>query len=262
MKVVLFCGGLGMRLRDYSDKIPKPMIPIGYRPILWHVMRYYASFGHKDFVLALGYKADVIKRYFVEYQEFLSNDFVLQGSGDVSLLARDIHDWRITFVDTGYESNIGTRLMKVREHLEGEEMFLANYSDNLTDFPLPELVTRVKESDAVAGFVAVRPPHSFHIATIGDGDLVTQIEDTQAAEVWINGGYFVLRNEIFDFMEQGEELVLEPFDRLIGKQRLVAMKYEGFWQNMDTFKDRTLLEEMHTSGHAPWTRPRGLEEGR
>ena len=144
MKVVLFCGGLGMRLRDFSDKIPKPMIPIGYRPILWHVMRYYASFGHKEFILCLGYKADVIKRYFVDYQEFLSNDFVLEGDGEMSLLARDIHDWKITFVDTGFDSNIGMRLAKVREHLDGEEMFLANYSDNLTDFPLPQLVTRVQ----------------------------------------------------------------------------------------------------------------------
>ena len=125
MKVVLFCGGLGMRLRDYSDKIPKPMVEIGYRPILWHVMKYYAAHGHKDFVLCLGYKADVIKRYFVNYDEFLSNDFVMRGDDKgVDLLHRDIHDWNITFVDTGYASSIGERLRLVKEHLQGEELSL------------------------------------------------------------------------------------------------------------------------------------------
>jgi glucose-1-phosphate cytidylyltransferase len=130
MKVVLFCGGLGMRLREYSDKVPKPMVPIGYRPIIWNIMKYYAHFGHKDFILCLGHKADTIKNYFVNYDETISNDFVFtKGGKDIEMLNTDIDDWRITFVDTGINSNIGMRLMKVKEHLKGEEMFLANYSD-------------------------------------------------------------------------------------------------------------------------------------
>ena len=253
MKVVLFCGGLGMRLRDYSDKIPKPMVEIGYRPILWHVMKYYAAHGHKDFVLCLGYKADVIKRYFVNYDEFLSNDFVMRGDDKgVDLLHRDIHDWNITFVDTGYASSIGERLRLVKEHLQGEEMFLANYSDNLTDFHLPDLVQRMEASNHVAGFLAVKPPHSFHVTEFDSDQRVNRIQETRSADMWINGGYFCLRGEIFDYMNEGEELVIEPFSRLVEERRLLAMPYEGFWQNMDTFKDRSMLNEMHERGEAPW----------
>ncbi len=254
MKVVLFCGGLGMRLRDYSDKIPKPMVAIGYRPILWHVMKYYAAYGYTDFVLCLGYKADTIKRYFVDYDEYLSNDFVLRGSQPgPQLLHQDIHEWNITFVDTGYAASIGERLRRVRRHLEGEEMFLANYSDNLTDFHLPGMVERMRqEPDLVASFLAVRPPHSFHVAHIDDHDRVTEIRETREADMWINGGYFCLRTEIFDHLHEGEELVIEPFSRLIEQRRLLALRYEGFWQNMDTFKDRTKLNEMHEHGEAPW----------
>src|SRR5258706_2998920 len=138
MKVVLFCGGFGMRMREYSEAVPKPMVPIGYRPILWHVMKYYAHYGHRDFVLCLGFKADVIKNYFLRYDECLSNDFVLtQGGKDVELLGRDIHDWRITFVDTGLTSNVGHRLKLVEKHLQDDPIFLANYTDGLSDVPLP-----------------------------------------------------------------------------------------------------------------------------
>lgn len=252
MKVVLFCGGLGMRLRDYSDSIPKPMVQIGYRPILWHVMKYYASFGHKDFILCLGYKADVIKGYFVDYQEFISNDFVLNGDDQPHMLASDLEDWKITFVDTGYESCIGERLRRVREHLDGEEMFLANYSDNLTDFELPELISTVEGSDAVAGFITVPPPMSFHITKTDQHGKVEGILESKNADLWINGGCFALRNEIFDFLQEGEELVIEAFARLIEQQRLISVRHTGFWQNMDTFKDRVVLNEMHEHGNAPW----------
>src|SRR6478609_5593576 len=147
MKVVLFCGGLGTRLREYSDTIPKPMVNIGHRPILWHVMKYYAHYGHKDFILCLGYKADVIKKYFLEYDECVSNDFVLSGGGkNLQLLSSDIHDWNITFVDTGLTSNIGQRLKAVQRQLEGEEMFLANYTDGLSDVPLPAVIESFRES--------------------------------------------------------------------------------------------------------------------
>src|SRR5262249_39283317 len=142
MKVVLFCGGLGMRLREYSSRIPKPMAPIGHRPLLWHVMKYYAHFGHTDFILCLGYRGDAIKEYFLNHNDALSNDFVLSGGGEIELLGNDTPDWRITFVDTGLRTNIGDRLRAVRPLLDDEELFLANYSDTLTDAPLPRLIDR------------------------------------------------------------------------------------------------------------------------
>ena len=253
MKVVLFCGGQGMRLREYSEQIPKPMVPIGYRPILWHVMKYYAHYGHKDFILCLGYKADAIKHYFLNYDECLSNDFVLtQGGKRTELLSSDIHDWRITFVDTGTSSNIGERLKAVQPHLAGEETFLANYSDGLTDCPLPEMIDELKAQEAIASFLCVRPNQTLHVVSIGEGNHVSAIADVRTSDVRINGGYFVLRQEIFDYMEAGDELVIQPFQRLVEKGKLLAHPYDGFWMSMDTFKDKQMLDDMYARGDAPW----------
>ena len=254
MKVVLFCGGLGMRLREYSESIPKPMVPVGYRPILWHVMRYYAHFGHKDFILCLGYKADIIKKYFLEYDETASNDFVLsEGGRKIDLLASDIHDWKITFVDTGMSSNIGVRLKFVQPHLEGEEMFLANYSDGVSDLPLPALIDFVKgRPEAVAAFAGVAPYASYHLVRVEDDGKVRSIQHVKDVGMRINGGFFVFRREIFDWMKDGEELVQEPFQRLAAAGRLLAYPYDGFWACMDTFKDRQLLEDLYTRGQVPW----------
>src|ERR1043166_7391639 len=175
MKVVLFCGGMGMRLKEYSDSIPKPMVQIGYRPILWHLMKYYAHFGHKDFILCLGYRADAIKRYFLAYEETISNDFVLAGGGPdderrgtrgsglrVELMNRDIQDWRITFADTGINSNIGQRLKAVQKYLVGEDVFLANYSDGLSDLDLASCIERFRAGGKIGNFVSVRPNLSYH----------------------------------------------------------------------------------------------------
>ena len=255
MKVVLFCGGLGLRLRDHTERIPKPMVPIGYRPILWHVMKYYAHFGHKDFVLCLGYKADVVKEYFLNYNEALSNDFVLDGNGGgnrVELLGSDIHDWRITFADTGLQANIGQRLRAVQRHVAGEEVFLANYGDVLTDAPLPELVADFLRQDKVAAFVAVKPTYTFHVVSMRDDGTVEQIDDVRVADIWINGGYLILRQEIFDYLGEGEELVQEPFQRLIKQDLLTAYRYEGFWAPMDTLKDLQQLEQMYETGRPAW----------
>ena len=154
MKVVLFCGGFGMRLREYSDSIPKPMVEIGYRPILWHTMKYYAHFGHKDFILCLGYRGDVIKNYFLNYNECVSNDFVLsKGSRDPKLLNRDIDDWTITFADTGLNSNIGQRLTSIKKFLEGEDVFLANYADGFTDLHLPDMIDHFTARNKIASFI-------------------------------------------------------------------------------------------------------------
>lgn len=253
MKVVLFCGGQGLRLRDHSELLPKPMVAVGYRPILWHVMRYYAHFGHKEFILCLGYKADVIKDYFLHYEETLSNDFVLSGdNGAVELLRRDIDDWRITFVETGLSTNVGQRLKAVRQYV-GDEPFLANYGDVLTDAPLDERVDRFLATDAVASFMCVHPTsYSFHIVRLGDQNLVTRIDDVGASDLWINGGYFIFRPEIFDAIGPGEELVEEPFARLIDAGRLQGDPYAGFWAPMDTLKDVQALQSAYESGRPPW----------
>lgn len=253
MKVVLFCGGQGTRLREYSDSVPKPMVPVGYRPILWHVMKYYAHYGHKDFILALGYKADVIKDFFLHYDEAVSNDFVLsEGGKRIDLVNSDIDDWTITFVDTGATSNIGERLRRVQPYLKGEEMFMANYSDGVTDLPLSDYVDEFKQRDKVASFVAVRPPGSYHVIGIEEDGRVTGIEPMAGAGAWINGGYFIFKQQIFDYMRPGEELVYEPFDRLIGDGQLRAYRHTGFWEPMDTFKDQQRLDELNRTGEAPW----------
>jgi len=253
MKVVLFCGGLGTRIRDYSENIPKPLVPIGERPILVNLMRYYAHFGHKDFVLCLGYRADAIKQYFLEYNEAMSNDFVLtKGGREVELLHRDIDDWTITFVDTGLHSNIGERLLAVQKHVAGEEVFLANYSDGLSDLHLPGYIDTFLRSDCVAQLLSVPAPHAFHIVEADSNALVRGLVHVGESHVRINGGYFVFRREIFDFIRPGEELVIEPFRRLIEKAKLRAHPYDGFWASMDTFKDKQRFEDLLARGQAPW----------
>jgi glucose-1-phosphate cytidylyltransferase len=242
-----------MRMRDYDENMPKPMVPIGYRPILWHVMKYYAHFGHKDFILCLGYRADAIKKYFLSYDECLSNDFTLsQGGRDVHLYNSDIRDWKITFADTGVSSNIGQRLMAAAKYLEGEEVFLANYSDGLSDLPLPVQMDHFRQHDAVASFVCVRPNLSYHVVSLNGEDLVSGIQDLNKSNIRINGGYFIFKKEIFDYIKEPEELVHEPFRRLVGQRKLVAYQYDGFWTSMDTFKDKQHLDDLYAKGNAPW----------
>jgi glucose-1-phosphate cytidylyltransferase len=254
MKVVLFCGGMGMRMREYSEAIPKPMVPIGYRPIIWHVMKYYAHFGHKDFILCLGYKADVIKNYFRNYDECVSNDFVLSGGGkNVELLSSDIHDWRITFVDTGLTSNIGMRLKAVEKYVDDQEVFLANYTDGLCDVDLNELIQNFLRSEKIACFVSVKPRASFHMISVGHDGVVKAIEHIAKSGARINGGFFIFRREIFRFLKEGEELVEQPFRRLIEERQLLSHAHNGFWACMDTFKERQELEELYGRGNAPWT---------
>jgi glucose-1-phosphate cytidylyltransferase len=253
MKVVLFCGGLGLRIREAGENTPKPMVTVGYRPILWHVMKYYAHFGHKDFVLALGYRGDVIKNYFLNYSECLSNDFTLsEGGKRLDLMGSDIHDWKITFVETGLSSNIGQRLKAVERYVRDEPEFLANYSDGLSNLPLPEQLAQFRKQDAVASFVSVKPPLSYHIVSADGDGRVTGIQEIGQTNIRINGGYFILKPQIFDYMRPGEELVVEPFQRLVEESRLAAFEYDGYWRSMDTFKDRQGLEEAYSKGKPPW----------
>jgi glucose-1-phosphate cytidylyltransferase len=252
MKVVLFCGGLGTRLRELTGEIPKPMVKIGYRPILWHLMKYYAHFGHKDFILCLGYRADVIKQFFLNYEEWISNDFTLSNGGKSLKLERnDIQDWNITFVDTGLHANIGQRLMAVRRYVENDPMFLANYSDGLTDMDLNRMVATFQASPYVGAFVAVPPSQSFHLVKMEPSGPVTSIRSVKDSDLLINGGFFALRREIFDYMRPGDELVHAPFARLIAERKLLAYRCERIWV-MDTFKEQQELTDMFNSGRAPW----------
>lgn len=253
MKVVLFCGGLGTRLREHSDTIPKPLVSIGYRPIIWHLMRYYAHYGHKEFILCLGYRGDLVRDYFLNYREELTNDFTLNG-GDRStkLHSKDISDWKITFVDTGLHSNIGQRLLRVKKYLQDEDVFLANYADGLSNVPIDRQIAEFSASNATASFVAVRSSQSFHAVQMRPDRLVTAMGAMPDQALWINGGYFVLRREIFASMEEGDELVEKPFSRLITQKRLITFPWDGFWQCMDTFKDKISFDRMEAQGKCPW----------
>jgi glucose-1-phosphate cytidylyltransferase len=253
VKVVLFCGGLGLRMRDSADSAPKPMMTIGNRPVLWHVMRYYAHFGHHDFILCLGYGARSVKDYFIHYEETVSNDFVLsKGGTEIELLDTDISDWRITFADTGHETAIGERLRRVRHHLGDDEMFLANYGDVLTDAPLDDMLARVTCSDDVGTMLAIKPQESFHVVNLRNGDRVSGVTPVADLDIRINGGYFVLRQDIFDFIGPGEDLVMNGCTGAADAGRMQAYPYDGFWAPMDTLKERSALEHRFQTGNCPW----------
>lgn len=257
MKTVILAGGLGTRISEESHLRPKPMIEIGGRPILWHIMRYYASWGHKEFILCLGYRAEAIKEYFLTYNEAMSNDFVLSnGSRDIRLLSTDIDDWTITFVDTGITSTIGERLKAVEPFIAPDDAFLATYGDGLTDAPLDEMVEAFGESGKSALFIAVRPTVNMHVVRTDGDDIVREVRDITETDIRINGGYFVMKRDVLDLIRPGEELVDEPFARLIEQERLVAYPYDGFWAPMDTLKDTQRLDGLWNSGQAPWVRTR------
>ena len=237
MKVVLFCGGLGTRIREYSESVPKPMVPVGNQPILLHVMQYYSGHGHHDFVLCLGYKANVIKDHFLKVRPEDYSDVVVSGNGrKIETIGIAPPDWTVSLIDTGIWRNIGERLMAVKSHVQDEEFFLANYSDGLSDAPLPDMIEKFKASGKLACFLAVRPPFNFHLVEFGEGGNVERLRANTEADIWINGGYFIFRKGIFDYIRDGEELVLEPFNRLIADNQLMAYKYEGFWRAMDTLR--------------------------
>src|SRR5262245_37048607 len=231
MKVVLFCGGLGTRLREHSETIPKPLVNIGYRPIIWHLMRYYAYYGHNEFILCLGYRGDLVRQYFLHYEEEMTNDFTLYGKDRrIELHSRDLESWKVTFVDTGLHSNIGQRLLAVRNHLQNEEMFLANYADGLSDLPLDRQIQEFEASSAVTSLVSVRSTQSIHAVHAEPDGVVTNIGAMIDEQFRINGGFFVMRPDIFKYINKGEELVEKPFVRLVNERKLLAFRWDGFWQ--------------------------------
>jgi glucose-1-phosphate cytidylyltransferase len=253
VKVVLFCGGFGVRMGEETQRIPKPMITVGNRPILWHIMKWYASWGHDDFILCLGYRAETIKEYFLNYNEALSNDFILSNGGrDVELLGSDISDWRVRFVDTGIRSTTGERLRAIGSHLGDDDYFLATYGDGLTDAPLPDMIELLRSSGKTGLFLSVRPIFNAHVIDADADGVVRSVEDIRQADVRINGGFFVFRREVLDYVQPGEELVEEPFQRLIENEELIAYRYNGFWEPMDTMKDKQRLDALAESGRAPW----------
>jgi glucose-1-phosphate cytidylyltransferase len=216
-------------------------------------MKYYAYFGHKEFILCLGYRGDQIREYFLNYEERLSTDFVWKDGGRTTeLLGEDISDWQVTFIDTGMHANIGERLLLVRRHLGKDDFFLANYSDGLSDLPLDKHIENFKRSDAIASFCAVRTWQSFHAVHNDDAGLVTSFGQINHSDFWVNGGFFVFRKEIFDYMKPGDELVEAPFQRLIKEKRLLGQKHTGFWRAMDTFKDKIEFDRKYAGGSAPW----------
>jgi glucose-1-phosphate cytidylyltransferase len=252
MKVVLFCGGLGTRIREQSGGLPKPMVNIGSKPILWHIMKYYAHYGHKDFILCLGYKPEAIKNYFLNYDQCLGNDFTLSnGNRQVHHKESDIADWNITLADTGLKTNIGQRLKAVEKYIGDDEYFLANYADGLTDLPLPAMIDYFMKSGKIGSFICAKPSQSFHVVTLKEGDLVAKLQNVRETDLIINAGYFVFKKEIFNYIRDGEELVFEPFQRLISEGQLLGYKYDQFWC-MDTFKEQQELNDMYERGNAPW----------
>lgn len=242
-----------MRMREASEALPKPLVTIGDRPILLHLMKYYAHHGHKDFILCLGYKGEAIKDFFLNYNERLANDFTLaNGRTEVTLLNNEMKDWTISFVNTGLNSNIGMRLKAVEKYLNGDEEFLANYADGLADVPLPRVIDDFHKHDKIASFVSIRPKQTFHVVESNDDGTVRCIEEMGNSGIWINGGFFVFKREIFNYIKDGDELVNEPFQRLISENQLHTYQHDGFWACMDTFKEKQQFDDLYARGHMPW----------
>ena len=253
MKVVLFCGGMGLRIRDAGENLPKPMVPIGYRPLVWHLMKYYAYYGHKEFILCLGYRGDVIKQYFLDYNECESNDFVLSNGGKkLELVNSDISDWTITFADTGVHTTIGGRLKAAEKYLGDDQCFMANYCDGLTDMHLPTLLDYFHSRDKIGSFVCVKPNLTYHTVSVLADGRVGAIKPITDTDLRINGGYFLFKRDIFRYIKDGEDLVEEPFQRLMAENQLLAYPYDGFLGCMDTFKDKQRLDDLYARGNPPW----------
>jgi glucose-1-phosphate cytidylyltransferase len=257
MKVVLFCGGYGMRMRNgEGDLLPKPLQMVGTKPLLWHVMKYYAHFGHTEFVLCLGYGAQQIKDFFAEYAHAETRDFVLRR-GQVEVIGErsessDVCDWTITFVDTGLETPIGERLRRVRPYLDGDEYFLANYADVLSDAPLDLMVERVRDTGAAASMIVVPPQSSFHVVDTDDDGRVTGIQPVSNLPMGENGGFFVLSQEVFDRLPENGDLVADACGALLTEGRLLGYRWDGFWKPADTFKERAELDQAWSDGSRPW----------
>ena len=252
MKTVILAGGFGTRLAEYTDVIPKPMVPVGDKPILWHIMQRYAKFGHKDFVVALGYKAHVIREFFANYSQLNSDITVDMASGDVTRLSPAACDWKVTLIDTGTNTMTGGRIKRLTEFL-GDEPFMLTYGDGVADVDIDALLAFHKSHNKMVTMTAVRPPARFGELVL-DGDKIEAFEEKpQLAKGWINGGYFVIDPQFIDLIDGDDNMLeREPMDRAVGQGEVMAFKHSGFWQCMDTKRDLDILNDMLASGQAPW----------
>ncbi len=252
MKVVILAGGFGTRLAEETVAVPKPMVYIGDYPIIWHIMKFYASFGHNEFVVALGYKAEVVKNYFLNYAN-LGGDLTIDlNRGLVDRTRAPAEDWRIHLVDTGINTLTGGRLRRLAS-LIGNETFMLTYGDGVSNLPLPELLSYHRERGRLATITAVRPPARFG-GIVFDGEEVEGFaEKRQTQEGWVNGGFMVLEPGVFQYLTRDEDVLeVDLLERLVQDRQLAAFKYEGFWQCMDTLRDKQLLERLWSEGQPPW----------
>lgn len=257
MKVVILCGGFGTRIRDVADNIPKPMIPIGRYPILWHIMKYYSSYGFKEFVLCLGYRGQVIRDFFLNY-ETQTKDFtiVLGRRGDVQFHTdHDETDWQVTLADTGIDALTGARIRKIEKYIGGDEHFMLTYGDGVGDVNIDRLLAFHTAHGKILTVTGVRPPGRFGELVANENGLVSEFnEKPQATAGSISGGFFVCRHEIFDYLDEREDLIFEqdPMNRLVADGQLMLYSHDGFWQPMDTHREYSLLNRLFDSGQAPW----------
>jgi glucose-1-phosphate cytidylyltransferase len=253
MKTVILAGGFGTRLSEYTKLIPKPMVEIGGKPILWHIMNHYAHYGYKDFVVALGYKGEVIKDYFLQYYA-RNNDFTVDlSNGSTKYINEHTCDWRVTLVDTGAASMTGGRVLRLKDII-GQEDFMMTYGDAVSDVNIGELVNRYRQSNCLAMVTAVHPTARFGELQIDDEDYVRSFkEKPQVNQGWINGGFFVLSSKVFNYIDNDlTTFEAEPLENLSAEGQLKTYRHEGFWQCMDTARDRDMLNRMWEENRAPW----------
>jgi glucose-1-phosphate cytidylyltransferase len=233
-------------------RTPKPMITVGSQPILWHIMKWYSSWGHNEFILCLGHRAEAVKSYFLAYNEALGNDFILSGR-EVELLGSDMDDWHITFLDTGLQATIGDRLLATRPYIGEDEVFLCTYGDGLTDAPLQQMIDQFLVTDKTGMIMSVRPRLSYHVVNADDDGSLRSIDPIDTADVRINGGFFILRNRIFDELGPGVD-IMDAASALAGRGEMLVFRYDGFWAPMDTMKDKQDLDAMVERGNGtiPW----------
>lgn len=252
MKVIILAGGFGVRLSEYTESIPKPMVTIGGRPILWHIMNHFAAYNYKDFYLALGYKAEMVKEYFLHYRSLNSDFRVSLDSGDVKYHQTDTVDWQVTMVDTGQQSMTGGRVKRIQPYI-GNERFLLTYGDGLSNVDLGELMKFHESHGKMVTVTAVHPSARFGELDIDDDKVRSFKEKPQTGQGWINGGFFVIEPEFFDFIEDDQSILeQEPLEKVTAAGELMAFRHDGYWQCMDTKRDRDTLEELWRSGNPPW----------
>ena len=255
MKVILLAGGFGTRMSEYTSVIPKPMVEIGGRPILWHIMNTYASFGHKDFYIALGYKAEVIKQYFAQYHTANSDFSVNIGTGKMRALNTSADDWQVTLVDTGINTMTGGRVKRMQAYLGNNEPVLMTYGDGVSNIDIEALLNFHKSHGKMVTMSAVRPTARFGELAISEGHVTAFEEKPQLHQGWINGGYFVIQPEFFDLID-GDATMMErePLEKVTQMGQLMAYEHRGFWQCMDTKRDHEMLEKLWAADMAPWMR--------